>query len=45
MWGCSFHRNRGTCDNGMQIREVDLERAVLRAVKDALTDKVAAHAL
>jgi hypothetical protein len=45
MWGCSFHRNRGTCDNGIQIREAGLERAVLRAVKGALTDKVAAHAL
>jgi DNA invertase Pin-like site-specific DNA recombinase len=45
MWGCSFHRNRGTCDNDAQIRKADLERAVLRAVKGALTEKVAAHAL
>jgi len=33
MWGCSSHRNRGTCDNGVRIREANVERAVLRTVK------------
>ena len=30
VWGCSWHRNRGTCDNGSTIPEADLEGAVFR---------------
>jgi DNA invertase Pin-like site-specific DNA recombinase len=44
-WGCSWHRNRGTCANDVRIPEAHLTRAVLRAVKDALDERVAAHAL
>ncbi len=45
MWGCSWYRNRGTCSNATRIAEADLERAVLGAVRRALTEEVAEHAL
>ena len=44
-WGCSWHRNRGTCENSARIAQEHLERSVLRAIKAALVEKVAEHAL
>ena len=44
-WGCSWHRNRGTCANGTKLAQVDLEAAVLRAVREAIDEEVAEHAL
>ena len=34
--GCSTRRNKGTCDNGMNIRRDRLEAAVLKGLKDHL---------
>jgi len=45
VWGCSWHRNRGTCANDIKIPEVILERAVLAAVREALDEEIAAAAL
>ncbi len=44
-WGCSWHRNRGACDNGVRIPQAQLEAAVLTAVREAIDEEVAAHAL
>jgi len=44
-WGCSWHRNRNTCENDVRIPEARLEREVLRSVKAALDEEVARHAL
>jgi DNA invertase Pin-like site-specific DNA recombinase len=44
-WGCSWHRNRGTCDNAIRVPEERLEAAVLKAVAAALDEEVARHAL
>lgn len=46
-WGCSWHRNRGSevCTNSERISQARLEAAVIRAVRDALDEQVAAHAL
>jgi hypothetical protein len=44
-WGCSWHRNRGTCENGVRIPQAQLEAAVLEAVRGALDEEIAAHAL
>ena len=45
VWGCSWHRNRGTCTNDVQIPQARLERAVLAAVKGAFDEEVVRHAL
>jgi hypothetical protein len=44
-WGCSWHRNRGSCANDVRIPQVQLEAAVLKAVREALDEEIAAHAL
>ena len=44
-WGCSWHRNRGTCGNGVRIPQAQLEAAVLAAVRGAIDEEIAAHAL
>lgn len=47
VWGCSWHRNRGSevCTNATRISQARLEAAVMSAVRDALDDEVAARAL
>jgi hypothetical protein len=45
LWGCSWRKNRGACSNDVKIPETILERAVLGAVRDALDEEIAAHAL
>jgi hypothetical protein len=45
LWGCSWRKNRGVCSNDVKIPEAVLERAVLGAVRDALDEEIAAHAL
>jgi hypothetical protein len=44
-WGCSWHRDRGTCENDARFTEAHLEKGVLRAVKAALDEEVVRHAL
>jgi hypothetical protein len=46
-WGCSWHRNRGprACSNDAKIPQAILERAMLHAVREALDEEVAEHAL
>jgi hypothetical protein len=46
-WGCSWHKNRGAaaCSNDAKIPRAILERAMLHAVREALDEDVAAHAL
>jgi hypothetical protein len=44
-WGCSWHRDRGTCANDRLISAPVLERLVLNAVEDAIDDEIAEHAL
>jgi hypothetical protein len=45
VWCCSYRRNRGTCSNPVQIQQAKLEAAVLGAVRSALDEEVAKHAL
>lgn len=35
-YGCSSHRNKGTCDNRLTIKRDDLEHRVLNGLKDSL---------
>ncbi len=46
-WGCSWRKNRGpaACANDAKIPQAILERALLHAVREALDEEVAAHAL
>jgi DNA invertase Pin-like site-specific DNA recombinase len=44
-WGCSWHRNRGTCDNGIRVAQAQLERAVVGAVRSAIDEAVVERAL
>jgi site-specific DNA recombinase len=46
-WGCSWHRNRGTasCSNAIRVPVARLESAVLKAIRAALDEEVAEHAL
>jgi hypothetical protein len=46
-WGCSWRRNRGpaACANEAKIPQAILELALLHAVREALDEEVAAHAL
>ena len=44
-WGCSWHRNRGSCTNNVRIPQAKLEAAVLKAVRGALDEEIAEHAL
>lgn len=37
-YGCSTARNKGTCDNRLTIRQVDVEQAVLNALQNHLMD-------
>jgi hypothetical protein len=43
VWGCSHHRNRGTCGNTLTLNTKPLEEAVMRGVRQALTEDVAEH--
>lgn len=47
MWGCSWHRNRGSevCKNAVRVPQALLETAVMGVVREALDEEVAAHAL
>ena len=44
-WGCSWQRNRGSCDNAVRVPAGHLERAVVAAVEDALDEEIAEHAV
>ena len=43
VWGRSHHRNRGTCGNTLTLNTKPLEEAVMRGVRQALTEDVAEH--
>ncbi len=40
-WGCSWHKNRGTCANDVRVPTGVLERAVLRIIGQTLDEEVA----